>query len=152
VTKFLVADETGMSPSFVLKTAVKTTAAGGESDFGSGAMEYGVTGVASKEMGDLTIHGMVGYAFPGSNDGTDLRDVVSYGCAGEFSLPEGFHLVAEAVGSTNPDRAEEGQLVSVMVGITLSISDHVSIDSATRIGVTRSMPEWGHSVGLTVSL
>lgn len=152
VTKFLLKEESDLFPAFALKTVVKTTTGSIERGFGSGALDYGLVAVASKQLGDLTLHTMFGYTFIGKNGDESLRDIFVHGVAAEYAMTENVHLVAEFAGNRHPDRMVDEHPNGAMLGATFILSDQIIVDASTRLGTNSVTPDWNTSVGLTVSL
>lgn len=152
VTKFQLRAEREWLPALALKTVLKTTSGNAAQGLGSGALDYSVIGVASKQAGRLTVHSMAGYTFVGTNGDPALRDIFLYGIAADFALDDATRLAAEFTGNRHPDRHADSSPHVVMVGASHAFGDDIIADAAVRWGTTPSAAAWNTSLGLTVSL
>ncbi|MBX2991357.1 MAG: transporter [Bacteroidetes bacterium] len=152
VTKILLAEESDVFPAAALKTILKTTTGHAERGLGTGALDYSVVGVASKQLSSLILHGMFGYTFVGTNGDPSIRNILLYGIAAGYALTDYASLVAEYAGNRHPDRSADVHPHSIMVGATYRLSDEVTIDASSRFGTTTAAAAWNTAIGLTVTL
>jgi hypothetical protein len=152
VSKYLLAHESEILPALALKTVVKTTTGNVKQGLGTGAVDYSMVTVASKQAGDLTLHAMFGYTFIGTNGNTNLRDIFLHGVAAEYALTDDLRLVGEYAGSRHPDRMVDEHPGAAMFGAVFALTDASLVDVSLRFGTNSIAPDWNTSVGLTVSL
>ncbi len=151
-TKYLLADERDAFPALVLKTVLKTSTGDARRGLGSGALDYLLVGATTKQFRDLTLHGMLGYTFVGTNGNDDLRDVLLYGIAAEFEITERICLAAELAGNRHPDRRVAQDPHVAMIGAAYKFSDAVTLDASLRVGISTVSPAWNTAVGMSVTL
>ncbi|MBI9020868.1 MAG: transporter, partial [Verrucomicrobia bacterium] len=89
-------DETGLFPAQALSAAVKIPTADNSNELGSGEMDYDITWIASKTVGEKTgIHMNAGYTWIGEPAGEEVGDVIHYGVAVDYQLTEIVQWVGE---------------------------------------------------------
>jgi hypothetical protein len=130
--KYLLSEETGNLPAFSLTLACE-----------SGRPDCALTGIASREIGDLALHINLGYMASGlkGEDGVML-------CAGaiECALSKSSTLVAELVGELDSDE----NALEALVGGNYRISEQVVLDLGIGRGFnTVSAKEGKATLGLT---
>ena len=82
-------NEEGCLPSMSLGFSIKTETGDAEKSLGTSEVDYGITGIMSKEIGKLTSHLNVGYAFVGEPE----KDTCSYGLAMEYPIDENLNIL-----------------------------------------------------------
>lgn len=130
--KYLLSEETGNLPAFSLTLACE-----------SGGQGCALTGIASREIGDLVLHVNLGYMASGlkGEDGVAV-------CAGaiEYVLSKSVTLVGELVGEVDADE----NALEALVGGNYRISEQVVLDLAVGKGFnTVSAKEGKATLGLT---
>jgi hypothetical protein len=151
VGKFLLLEEKDTRPAFTLKGVVKTKSGDEKKGLGSGDIDYSLVAVASKTIGDLTLHGMLGYTFVGENGDENIKDIYLYGVAADYGITEKFHIVAEIAGNRHPDRAQPDNPLSSLVGVTYKVSDKIILDGGVRYGFNDSVPKWSTTIGVSLA-
>jgi len=151
VGKFLLLDEKEVMPAFALKGVVKTKSGDEEKGLGTGDLDYSVLAVASKGIGNLTLHGMLGYTFVGDNGDENIRNIFLYGLAADYGVTEKFHVVAEIAGNKHPDRRSPDNPLSSLVGVTYKVSEKVILDGGVRYGFNSSVPKWSTTIGVSLT-
>jgi len=130
--KYLLSKETGNLPAFSLSFGCK-----------SGRPDCALTGIASKEVGDLVLHVNLGYMA----SGLKREDGVAV-CAGavECALSKSSTLVAELVGEVDADE----NALEALVGGNYRISEQMVLDFAVGKGFNRGSAKEGRAtLGLT---
>ena len=152
VAKYLLIQEGERNPAFTVKGVVKFDNGDYDKGLGSGDNDYSFFAVASKTIGDITLHGMVGYTWVGDKKDENLRDITLYGIAVDYALAEPFHILAEINGNRHPDRTtEEDDPRNALAGITYKVSDHLTLDAAYRWGLSDSVPDWSTTMGASIT-
>jgi len=151
VSKFLLSEETGSLPAFALKGVIKTNSGDEERGLGSGDWDYSIVAVASKTLGNLMVHAMLGYTITGDNGDENIRDIYLYGIAFDYSFIRRFHICSEIAGNRHPDRKEDRNPTSALVGLMLDLSDKVILDSGIRYGFNDSAPKWDALMGISIT-
>jgi len=152
VTKYLLIDERDILPAFALKTVVKMATGSVEGGLGSGAIDYGVVAVASKQLGDVLLHAMFGYTFIGKNGDANVRDIVLHGIAAEYAITEHAHLVAEIAGNRHPDRMVDEHPNAALFGAAFTFTEHLMVDASMKLGLNSVALDWNTAFGMTLSL
>lgn len=152
VGKFLILEEKETRPAFTLKGVVKTKSGDEKKGLGSGDIDYSLVAVASKGLGNLTLHAMFGFTFVGDNGDNNIRNIYLYGLAADYGLTDKFHIVGEIAGNRHPDRRVGNEMVSGLLGVTYKLSDKITLDGALRRGLGDSVvPRWSTTVGLSLT-
>jgi hypothetical protein len=151
VGKFLLFEEKDLYPAFTVKGVVKTDSGNEEKGLGSGDWDYSIVAVTSKTIGAFMFHAMLGYTFVGDNGDENIRNVYLYGIAVDYILTEKFHFVSEIVGNGHPDRSEDRDPISGLLGITYALSEKVILDSGIRYGFNDSTPKWNFLMGVSIT-
>ena len=151
VSKFLLFEEKKIFPAFAIKGGIKTNSGDEEQGLGSGDRDYSIVVAASKTLGDLLVHAMLGYAFIGDNDDKNIRDIYLYGIAFDYSLTRRFHICSEISGNRHPDREEDRHPISGLVGLMYALSDKAILDSGVRYGFNDCAPKWDLLIGISIT-
>ncbi len=151
VAKFLILEEKDVRPAFALKGVVKTKSGDEKRGLGSGDIDYSIVAAASKSLGDLTLHSMLGYTFVGDNGDDNVRNTYLYGLAADYGLTGKFHIVGEIAGNRHPDRRVRNEMVSGLLGVTYKVSDKITLDGALRRGFSNSVPRWSTTLGMSIT-
>lgn len=151
VVKYLLYEESDESLAFTVKGVVKLDNGDEDKGLGSGDKDYSLFAVASKTIGDITLHGMFGYTWVGDKKDENLRNITLYGAALDYALTEPFHLLAEINGNRHPDRMEDEDPRNALAGISYKVSDKLTLDAAYRWGLTDAYPEWSTTAGASIT-
>lgn len=151
VAKYLLVDGKGENPSFAVKGVVKLDNGDYDKGLGSGDEDYSIVGVVSDTVGKLTAHLQYGYTLVGDNKDDNLRNITVYGIALDYVLTEPFHLLGEVNGNRHPDRTAEDDPMTALIGATYSISDKLTLDAAYKWGLNDESPDWGTTVGISIT-
>lgn len=151
VAKWLLLPEHDARPAVALKGVVKTTTGDEDQGHGSGDCDYTLVGVASKGWGDFTMHAMFGYTFVGNRADPNLRDIVLFGTAVDYSFTPAWHVLAEFSGNRHPDRTATDHPLAGFVGMTYALAPRVILDGGVRLGLNDAMPDWNLTMGSTIT-
>ncbi|HWR59808.1 MAG TPA: transporter [Thermodesulfovibrionales bacterium] len=149
--KLLILEESDARPAVALRGIVKTRSGSATRGLGSGGIDYSVVAVASKGLGNLTLHAMFGYAFIGNNGDDNTRNIYLYGLAADYGLTDKLHIVAEISGNRHPDRKASTEMAAGLFGATYKVSDKITLDGAVRHGFNDSVPVWSTTMGVTLT-
>lgn len=152
VAKYLLIQEGDKNPAFTVKGVAKFDNGDYDKGLGSGDKDYSLFAVASKSIGQVTIHGQVGYTWVGDEEDSNLRDITLYGIAFDYAVAEPLHILAELNGNRHPDRTtEEDDPRNALAGITYKVSDKLTLDAAYRWGLSDSVPDWSTTLGVSIT-
>lgn len=151
VGKYLLIQEGERNPAFTLKGAVKMDNGDFEKGFGSGDRDYSIFAISSKTMGNIAVHGHVGYTRTGKDKVSNLRDVYLYGLALDYGITEAFHVVGEMNGNRHPDRTENQDPRTALLGAAYTLSQNLTADFGVRKGLTTTAPEWSATIGISIT-
>ncbi len=138
--------------SVALKGAVKTASGDVSVGLGTGAVDYTLAAAFSNNVGGASSHAMLAYSVVGDEGDQGARDVYSYGIATGTPLGKATHLVLEVAGNRHPDRGAKQDPVAALVGMTRSVTDWLTLDAASRIGLTSSAEAWSLSIGMSLTI
>lgn len=151
VGKVLMVEERDAYPAFTVKGVVKTDSGDEGKGLGSGDRDYSLVAVASKDLGDLAWHTMLGYIVVGDNGDENIRNIHLYGLAVDYGFTESSYIIAEVSGYRHPDRRSKEDPISGLFGTTYKVSDNVILDGAIRFGFNNSTPDWCVSTGTSLT-
>lgn len=151
VAKYLLVPGGDENPAFTVKGVVKMDNGDYDKGLGSGDKDYSVIAVASETVGQLTGHGQYGYTWIGNKKDENLRNITLYGVALDYAASEPFHLLAEVNGNRHPDRTAEEDPRNALIGATYKISDKLTLDAAYKWGLNDESPDWGTTVGMSIT-
>jgi hypothetical protein len=151
VGKYLIFEEKEMWPAFAFKGAIKTNSGSPSKGLGTGDLDYSLVAVASKSLGQFTLHTNFGYTFVGDNGDTGIRNTCLYGLAADYAMTEAFHLVSEIAGNRNPDRTVGADPITGLIGAYYKISEKVTVDGGMRFGFNDAAPEFNSTLGVTLT-
>jgi hypothetical protein len=151
VGKYLIFEEKDMCPAFALKGAIKTNSGSLSKGLGTGDLDYNLVAVASKSLGQFTLHAMFGYTFVGDNGDSNIQDMYLYGFAADYAMTEAFHLVSEIAGNRNPDRTAANDPIIGLIGAYYKISEKVTVDGGMRFGFNDAAPQFNSTLGVTLT-
>lgn len=151
VGKVLLVPEGARRPALTFKGVVKTPSGDETRGFGSGDWDYSVVGVASKSIGEATLHAMVGYTLIGDNGNDDIRNVGLFGVALDYRVTDAWHIVTEVGGNRHPDRTTTEDPMSALTGVIYTVSPHLTIDSALRVGLNDATSGWSVTTGASIA-
>lgn len=149
--KWLLRDETPAFPACALKGLLKTESGDAQDGLGSGATDYEVFGLVSKELGAVIAHGAFGYGLIGDYGNVRKRNIYLYGVALDYGLAAGWHLGAEISGNRNPARGTSKDPTVALIAVRYEVSETLILDSALRFGLNRAAPELQWSLGLSLA-
>jgi hypothetical protein len=120
----------------------------GEADKGLGTdeVEYGITGIFSKEFKDFTCHFNLGPTIK-----HDSEDTLNYNFAVERALNEKINLVGEIFGDTVLSGKFHDNATSAQAGINYAVNDAVSLDLGAAMGISKSEPDYRVTTGVTLA-
>lgn len=151
VAKYLLVPGGAEHPAFAVKGVVKMDNGDYDKGLGSGDRDYTVIAAASETIGQLTGHAHFGYTLTGKKKNGNLRDITLYGVALDYAASDAFHLLAELNGYRHPDSTVKEDPRTALAGITYKVSENITFDAGYRWGLNDSVPEWGTTVGATIT-
>lgn len=60
-------------------------------------------------------------------------------------------ILCEINGNRHPDRNEPEDPRTALLGITYGLSERITIETAIRRGLTSSTPDWGMTIGASIT-
>lgn len=149
--KFLISEENRTMPALTLKGAIKTKSGNKDRGLGSGDTDYSMVAVASKCMGNVSLHAIFGYTFVGNGGDENIRDIYLYGLAADYRLTDSLNIVAEIAGNRHPDRTADSDPAGSLLGIIYKLSEKVVLDGGIRFGLNDSTLKWGSTIGVSIT-
>lgn len=151
VAKYFLIEENKINPALTIKGVIKLDNGNFDKGLGSGDIDYSLFIVASKTYKNLMIHGHLGYTFVGDRKIQDLRNIYLYGIAFDYRITNTLNIVGEINGNRHPDRNDSENPRTALLGITYGLSERIIIDTAIRRGLTSSTPDWGMTIGASIT-
>jgi outer membrane putative beta-barrel porin/alpha-amylase len=150
--KYLILPETEGRPAFTVKGIVKFPTGDKAKGLGSGGTDGSLLAVASKQLGRVTLHTNLGYAFVGKDGSPNIRNIYLYGLAADLSLTQKIHFATEIAGNRQPDLTIKSNPLTAFAGIIYNISNpnKASIYGGVRFGLNNSVPKWNTTTGATI--
>ncbi|MFA4967796.1 MAG: transporter, partial [Candidatus Margulisiibacteriota bacterium] len=102
---------------------------------GSGATDYSINSILTKELNKLTMHLNLGYTMIGQVAGQTLRNVMNYGWAFESPMLAGINLLGEVYGSTNPDPTADLNPLAATIGANKEVFSGLTADAGLSVGL-----------------
>ena len=151
-SKVLLYPERGPLPGFAVQAYFKLDTGKASEGLGTGEREAGFFGIVSKQIGDFSLHGMLGLDFSASGPSRGHQDVI-YGVAVDYEVGKlggrSFHLVSEVFGNTNINPAISFNPATWLFGATYEISEAWTLDCGVAVGLADSDPDLNTTVGAT---
>ncbi len=144
--KYRIVNEGAVSPAFAVTGALKFPTGSERRGLGSGATDVGITLVATKGFGPVTTHLNLGYTVIGASG---QENVLKWGAAASLQVTRPLSFVGEVVGETNSDRHAKDDPREFRVGLAYALRDHIVLDGAVSLGLTRASPNYVLTVGIT---
>jgi hypothetical protein len=148
--KILILPEKGRRPGLALQMFFKFDTGDGPQGLGTGTREAGFFGIISKEIGDLTLHSMLGLDFAVSGDQKGRRAIV-YGAAVDYEVGKLFgrttHILTEVFGNANFDPAIAFSPASWFFGAWYELSPAWSLNGGLAVGLTGTGTNLSTTVG-----
>lgn len=151
VAKYLLMPERDGSAAVAVKGVVKMDNGDFDRGLGSGDRDYSFFAVASRTLGNLSVHGHIGYTWVGDAKDPELRNIYLYGLALDYGFTDAFHVVGEINGNRHPDRSEETHPRVALLGVTYKIFEKLTVDLGVRAGLTKTAPDWSTTAGLSMT-
>lgn len=145
-TKYRLLEEVERLPAIAVSLNVKTETGNEDKSLGTGEIDYGLTGIFTKEIGEFTFHSNLGYTFVGG----DADDTLSYGFALEYSLRENLNLVGEVVGETAFDGDFNDNPCSGLFGLNYGLNEMVVFDFGVGFEISEASPDYTITTGITL--
>jgi hypothetical protein len=141
--------EGSVMPRQALALAANLPAADEDKGLGSGEVDYDVTWIASKTLGErVGLHLNVGYTWVGDPDGEAVGDVLHYGLAADVHLTDSVHWVVEAFAEDERDSDADSVWMG-NTGLCLAASDAITLDVAAGTRLAGEAPDLTVTAGLT---
>jgi hypothetical protein len=127
-----------------LALTVKVPTADCDRGLGSGLLDYDLTYIATKSLGEkFNVDFNLGYTWVGGDD-----DVLHYGLALRWQALEKVELVGEVFADT-PLTRESDTSVAMSAGLRWTVVDDFVLDAAAGAGLHGDAPDWTATIGLT---
>ncbi|HYG35262.1 MAG TPA: transporter [Clostridia bacterium] len=129
-TKVKLLDAERSWASQALSFSVKFPTADENRGMGSGCVDYDLTWIASKPVGDkFGVHVNVGHTWVGADHDSELRDLLHYGLALDYQLTPSFQLVGEVFGVSSLGKGSETSVI-INGGGRWTIRPNLVLDAA----------------------
>jgi len=148
-SKYRLLDEDKYSPAIAAVFSIKTKSGDEDKGLGSGALDYGVVSVLTKELEKFIIHLNLGYTYVGLPEPESHDDIFSYALAVEYSFNDRLNLAAELAGETDFDRGFNDNIFGFLLGFNYSFSEALKFDFGIGLGVSRASPDYSVTSGFT---
>lgn len=144
--KYLVLNERKKYPSITFAVSWKADNGNSGRGLGTGNSDWGFNLAASKMIGPVYQHLMLGVIRVGGDD-----DVLYFGAASDFRITEKFWCGFELTGDRRyPHRKIKEDLYSFMVGLNYYLSPQISLDASCRWGLTDVAPDFNIAIGTSI--
>jgi len=143
-TKLNIIKEKEAMPDLSILFSFKEESGAADKGIGTDEVEYGITGILSKEFANIAVHLNLG-----STIKHDAEDTFNYNFAVEYSLNEKTNLVGEITGDTVLSGKFNDNATSAQLGMNHSINDIISWDLGAAVGISKSEPDYKVTTGLT---
>jgi hypothetical protein len=130
----------------------KLTNGNANQGLGTGATDYSVNSILTKELDKIALHLNLGYTITGQPAGQTLRNAVNYGCAFEAPTIAGATLLGEIYGATNPDPASDLNSLTATLGANKEIRPGLTADAGFSVGLNDAAPQNIVMVGFTTQI
>jgi len=138
--------------SFAVKPAIGLPTGDENKGLGNGKLSYGITLIATKERGPMSIHANIGYTrneYRLDEDETDLRnDVWHISLATEYGATASTRLVGNIGMESSDEKAEATPPVFALGGLIYSVAENFDIDVGMKIGLTKAEADFSLLAGL----
>lgn len=151
VGKYLLIEENEGHPAFTLKGVLKLDNGDFAQGQGSGDKDYSLFAVSSRTIGNVSVHGHLGYTWVGRDKDENLRNIYLYGLAVDFGVSEALHVVGEIDGNRHPERTGYEAPRVALLGITYKFSEKLTGDIGVRKGLTETAPDWSTTTGVSIT-
>lgn len=141
--KYLVFNERKKTPSITFALSWKADNGDPAKGLGTGGTDWNFNLAASKMIGPIYQHLMLGFIRVGGDD-----DVFYFGTASDFRVTEKFWCGFELTGDRRyPHRKIKEDLYTFMVGFNYYLSPQISLDASCRWGLTDVAPDLNIALG-----
>jgi cobalt/nickel transport protein len=145
--KYRWMDEKDWMPAFAVSGILKIPTASESKGFGSGQTDFGINVMVTKNLSKRwVVHLNIGYTFIGEDH---VNNELNYSVAVQFMLTEKWALVGEVVGVNNFNGRKGDDPISGLIGTYYSITDKVIWDAGLEIGMSKAVPDFRFTTGLT---
>jgi len=139
-----------INEQFSVRADVKLANADSTSGLGTGYIDYGLTAILSRSMGDVTVHGNLGYTIVGQAGGAASNtNSIYYGVAFEKPLNEKSNLMGDLFGEYTQ---AAGSSLEVLLGANLAMNDTVTLDGGIDLGLNNNASQYKVAAGVTLAL
>lgn len=150
-SKYHFLDETESLPAGALSFSIKTETGDDDKGLGSGAIDYAINAILSKELEKVTGHLNLGYTYTGAPEGEESDDLFTYALAIEFPLNDSLNLVAELTAETNFEGDFDSNPFAALVGFNYAFSESITFDLGMGWGISEASADYLVTTGLTLS-
>lgn len=120
------------------------------SGLGSGATDFFVSSIFTKDLKNSKIHVNLGYSLIGKPAGSTLKDIIGYGISYEYLGIENVGILGEIYGNTNSDPTVSINPLELLIGGNMKIQPGIIADVGVAFGLSDVSPKNRYTIGLTV--
>lgn len=142
--RFLEKDGFGLA----LKPGVTFPAGDHEKGFGTGRVTYGLTFIASKELGPFAFHFNAGYS-RNENKVDERKDLWSASLAATYEAVKGLNIVGDIGFARNADPTVRTAPAFALVGLNYAVNDHIMLDAGFKVGLNKQEVDHSIIAGIT---
>jgi hypothetical protein len=135
---------------FALKPGITLPTGGYKKGFGTGRVTYGLTFIASKEIGPFGFHINAGYN-RNENKLGERKDLWSASFAATYEILKGLNIVGNVGIERNADPAIKTSPAFGLIGVNYSINDHITFDAGVKFGLNRTEVDHAVIAGITIA-
>lgn len=150
-SKYRFFEESENRPALALSFSIKTDSGNDDKGLGTGAKDYAVNAIFSKQLETVGSHVNLGYTYVGAPEGEKHDDLFSYALALEYRLSDRLNLVGELAGETNFDGDFDDNAFSGLTGFNYAFSDIATFDFGAGLGISEASSDYSLTCGLTLS-
>jgi hypothetical protein len=147
-TKWRFFDKDGLG--LALKPGITFPTGDYKKDFGAGRVTYGLTFVATKDVGPFGFNFNGGYT-RNENKLGERKDVWSASFAPTYEVKEGFYIVGDIGIERNADPITETAPAFALVGVSYAVTDNVVLDAGIKFGLNKQEVDRAVTAGVTLN-
>jgi hypothetical protein len=139
--------------ALALRPALAVPTGDANRGLGTGGLGYGLTAVASRDLGRIAFHANAGWCHDGFARREDREarraDRFRASVAATARVAKPLLLVADVGAETNPDRASAAWPAYGLGGIVFSVRADLDLDVGVKVGLSAPAPDVAGLAGLT---
>lgn len=150
-SKYRLLDETEDFPALSFNFSIKTKTGNKSKGLSTGALDYALNTILSKEWDKIVTHLNLGYTRVGGPEATKDDDLFSYALALEYPANDRLNLVGELIAETNFEGDFDDNPFAGLVGINYACSDRTTFDLGVGWGISEASTDFSITTGLTLA-